>query len=93
MGAVLAGFIGTVPWITGFSDYKIQIFIIAFIFMALSSFIHYRARNAPCPADPKKAKACARLRKMNTVVLIFSWLIYVTGFFFAFLAADIFYGS
>ena len=92
MGAALAGFIGTVPWITAISDYKKWVFLGAGVMLALSAFMQWRARYAPCPADPKKAKACARPRKISWGILIFSILVYLVGFFFAFLAADIFYG-
>jgi len=92
MGATLAGFIGAVPWITAISDYKAYVFAGAGIMLALAAFMQWRARYAPCPADPAKAKACMRLRKISWAILGFSILIYLVGFFFAFLAADIFYG-
>ena len=92
MGAALAGVIGTVPWITAISDYKEWVFAGAGAMLAAAAFMQWRARYAPCPADAAKAKACARLRKFSWGILIFSIVIYVIGFFFAFLAADIFYG-
>lgn len=92
MGAALAGLVGTAPWITAISDYKAHVFAIAGILLALAAFMQWRARHAPCPSDPAKAKACIRLRKISWVILGLSILIYATGFFFAFLAADIFYG-
>ena len=92
MGAALAGFVGAVPWITAVSDYKGIVFAVAGELLALAAFMQWRARNAPCPADPLRAKACARLRMVSWGILGFSILIYVIGFFFAFLAADIFYG-
>ncbi len=92
MGAALAGFVGSVPWITGISEYKEWVFAGAGIMLALSAYWQWRGRYAPCPADPVKAKACLRLRKISVGILIFSILIYSTGFFFAFLAADLFYG-
>ena len=92
MGAALAGFVGIVPWITGISEYKEWVFAGAGIMLALSAFMQWRARYAPCPADPAKAKACMRLRKISIGILVFSILIYLIGFFFVFLAADIFYG-
>ena len=92
MGAALAGFVGAVPWITAISDYKGIIFTVAGALLALAAFMQWRARNAPCPADPDKARACGRLRKVSWGILIFSIIIYLIGFFFAFLAADIFYG-
>lgn len=92
MGAALAGFVGAVPWITALSEYKAYVFAFAGIMLALSTFMQWRARNAPCPADPLKAKACMKLRKVSWAILIFSIIVYLVGFFFAFLAADIFYG-
>lgn len=92
MGAALAGFVGAVPWITAVSDYKEYLFAIGGILLAFASFMQWNARHAPCPADPVKAKACARIRKVSWVVLGVSIVIYVVGFFFAFLAADIFFG-
>ena len=92
MGASLAGFVSAAPWVASISEYKEWVFAGAGVMLALSTYLQWRGRNAPCPADPVKAKACARLRKISWGILIFSILIYLIGFFFAFLAADIFYG-
>jgi magnesium-transporting ATPase (P-type) len=92
MGASLAGFVGVFPWITAISEYKVAVFAMAGIMLSLSAWMQWRARHAPCPADARKAKACMRLRKISWGILVFSIVIYVTGIFFAFFAADIFYG-
>ncbi len=89
MGATLAGLVSTFPWLIALSKYKGAVFGGAFVMLCLASLMQYKARNAPCPADPKQAKACARLRKISIIILIFSWIVYSTGFFFAFLAAKI----
>ena len=89
MGAALAGFVGAVPWVTVVSDYKGLVFGIAGVLLAASAFIQWRGRYAPCPADPLQAKACRRLRVISAVILGFSIAIYMVGFFFAFLAADL----
>lgn len=91
MGAALAGFVSAVPWITAITDYKLAIFIGAGFMLGLSSVMQWRGRYAPCPADPAKAKACMRLRKISAIITGLSIMIYLIGFFFAFLAADIFY--
>jgi hypothetical protein len=93
MGAALAGFIGAAPWITVLSDYKPFIFAGAGVLLTLSALMQWQSRHAPCPADPAKAKACARLRKISIVILGFSITIYLIGFFFAFLAANIFFSE
>ena len=86
MGASLAGLIGAAPWITVISDYKRTIFIAAGILLILAALMLWRARNAPCPLNPEKAKACSRLRRLSWIILTFSIVVYVIGFFFAFLA-------
>ena len=91
MGAALAGLIGAVPWITAVSDYKATIFAVAGALLLFSAVLQWRARLAPCPADPVKAEACARMRAVSWTILIFSLAVYATGFFFAFLAVKIFY--
>ena len=92
MGATLAGFVGNVPWITVLSGHKEWVFAVAGILLFFSAFMQWHRRHAPCPVDPGEAKACARLRKTSRMILIVSILLYLIGFFFAFLAADIFYG-
>lgn len=92
MGAALAGLVGAIPWITTISDYKAWVFAGAGIMLALSAWMQWRGRYAPCPVNAAQAKACMRLRKVSCGILIFSIIIYLIGFFFAFLAADIFYG-
>ena len=91
MGAALAGFISVAPWITVISKYKITIFIVAGILLSLSSYFLWINRNAPCPVDEKQAKACMFLRKFSLYIIIISIIIYIVGFFFAFLAASIFF--
>lgn len=91
MGAALAGLVSAAPWITMISDYKIWVFAVAGILLCLSAIMQWRARFAPCPVDPAKAKACMRLRALSWWILGFAILVYLTGFFFAFIAADLFY--
>ena len=92
MGAALAGFISVAPWITAISKYKVAIFFVAGILLALSSYFLWVNRNAPCPVDEKQAKACMFLRKFSLYIIIVSIIIYIVGFFFAFLAAELFFG-
>lgn len=91
-GAALAGFIAVAPWITAISKYKVVIFFVAGILLALSSYFLWVNRNAPCPVDEKQAKACMFLRKFSLYTIIVSIVIYIVGFFFAFLATKFFLG-
>ena len=92
LGAALAGIVATAPWLVAVSDYKEIVFLVAGLLLAMATTLQWRARNAPCPADPVKARACSRLRKFSWMILVFSIIIYLVGFFFAFIAAKLFYG-
>ncbi len=92
MGAALAGVVANVPWLVAISEYKIIVFTIAGIMLVLATLFQWRARNAPCPIDAKQAAACMRLRKFSWGLLAASILVYLIGFFFAFAAAELFYG-
>jgi hypothetical protein len=85
-GAVLAGVVAAVPQLIWLTEHKIFLFAFAGLMLALSGLMRYHSRNAPCPADPEKAHACMRLRKAGGIIWMVSVLIYVTGFFFAFIA-------
>ena len=86
MGAAMAGFVSTVPWITALSEYKPIVFAVSGVLLALATFMQWRARNAPCPPDPAQARACSILRKISWGIIGFSIIVYLIGFFFAFLA-------
>lgn len=88
MGAVLAGLVSTMPWLVTLSEHKDIVFGVAVAMLVLASILQWRARYLPCPADPLKAKACMRMRLISLWILIFSWIVFAIGFFFAFLAAS-----
>ena len=83
-GAILAGIVTNFPFLIVLSKYKILLFIISGLLLIISGFLIWHSRNAPCPADSLKAKACNRLRKISIFVYFSSLLIYLIGFFFAF---------
>ena len=83
-GAVLAGLISNMPFLVVLSKYKTSLFIISALLIIVSGFLIWHTRNAPCPADPLKARACKRFRAASLVIYYFSVFIYFLGFFFAF---------
>lgn len=89
MGAALAGLVSNMPWITVVSEYKGIVFGVAGVMLMLSTYLQWQGRHAPCPADPLKAKACGRLRKISWGILGLSIVIYLLGFFFAFIAVHV----
>lgn len=90
-GAALAGLISNIPWLIALSAHKKWVFGIAGTLLVVTGVLRFLNRNAPCPADKALAHACMRLRKTSALLFWFSVTIYVTGFFFAFIAVKIFY--
>ena len=88
-GAVLASLITVVPQLVWISEHKIPLFAFAGFMLVLSGISSYRNRSAPCPADPDQAKSCLRLRHLSVRIFYFSSVIYLIGFFFAFLVSRI----
>lgn len=91
MGATLAGLVSSAPWLVALSEHKVLVFSVAGLLLLMSSGLQYRSRNAPCPVDPLKARACMRMRSISWIILFISILIYLVGFFFAFIAVNVFY--
>lgn len=89
LGAALAGLVNEVPQLVWFSENKDYFFVFSALMLSISGFALWKTRNAPCPVDPDKAKACGRLRKVNIWVYSVSIAIYVIGFFFAYIAQHI----
>ena len=85
-GAALAGIVSNVPQLVWLSEHKIALFSFAAVMLVGSGVMRYSSRNAPCPIDPEQAKACTKLRKISLAVYIGSVVIYIIGFFFAFIA-------
>ena len=90
-GAALAGLVSSAPWLISLSEQKALIFSIAGILLLTTGILRHINRFAPCPVDPQAAKSCARLKIMNKYIFWFSVIIYLVGFFFAFIAVKVFY--
>lgn len=90
-GAALAGLVTAVPQLVWLSQYKVWVFAAAGVMLLLAGVMQWRGRNAPCPADPQKAAACQRLRRVSLFLYGISVVIYLTGVFFAFIAVRIFF--
>ena len=83
-GAVLASLVTAVPELVWISEHKIPLFAFAGVMLLVSGIYSYRQRNALCPTDPLQAKSCLRLRRISARVFYLSSILYVIGFFFAF---------
>lgn len=85
-GAAVIGLVSAVPQLVWLSEHKIPLFIFAGIMLTLSGLMRYITRNAPCPADPAKAKSCQRMRRVSFGIFLFSLIMYCIGVYFAFIA-------
>lgn len=83
-GATLAGLVTAVPQLIWLSERKGLVFGFAAIALAVAGVLLWRARSAPCPADPALARACTRLRRWSNGLYGFSVLATITGAVFAF---------
>lgn len=88
-GAVMAGLVANVPSLIWLTAHKAWIFAGAGILLALAGSIKWATRNAPCPIDPKQARACMAMRRWGTIILGVAVVAYAVGGFFAFFAADL----
>lgn len=84
-GATLAGLVSAVPQLVWLSAHKGLVFGLAGAMLAVAGGLQYRARFAPCPADPRLAAACTRTRRISLGVYLLSLAIYTVGLVFAFL--------
>lgn len=84
-GAALAGLTSAVPQLIFLSQHKLEVFGFATCMIALSAYMQYRSRHAPCPIDPELARACTKQRRFSRIIFIFSLVMYVTGLTFAFI--------
>ncbi|MEL6825791.1 MAG: hypothetical protein AAFN91_06030 [Pseudomonadota bacterium] len=84
MGAVWSGVIGAVPGITWFGAHKELVFGVTGLVLIASGAWQWHARTLPCPADPVKARACTRLRRISWTLWGISVAAFGIGGFFAF---------
>ncbi len=88
-GAVMAGMVSTIPGYVWLTAHKGPLFLVAGGLLISAAIIRWATRNAPCPADAQKAKACGQMRRVGGVLLWTSGAAYLVGGFFAFFAADL----
>ena len=86
-GGVMASIYANVPGYTTFAQNKNLLFIIVAVLLMINGLILWLNRNAPCPIEGEKAKACMQSRKFSHVIYFISLGIYCIGLFFSYLAA------
>lgn len=83
-GAALAGLVTAVPQLVWLSEHKAGVFGLAAALLLLSGVALWHARSLPCPADPRLAATCARLRRWSAGLWIAAAAAVSVGALFAF---------
>ncbi|MFW5432535.1 MAG: hypothetical protein ACKE5M_03400 [Methylophilaceae bacterium] len=84
--ATLTSLISTFPQLIWISEHKALVFSLAALMLLMAGVLQWRARNAPCPADPALAAVCTKARKSALMIYWVSVVIFAIGAFFAFIA-------
>ena len=84
-GAAMAGLVTALPQLVWLSRYKEVVFLAAGAMLLTAGIMRYLNRST-CPADPRQAALCRRLRTFGGITLSFSSALYVIALFFAFIA-------
>ncbi len=84
-GAALAGMVSAIPQLIWLSEHKVAVFSTAAGLLIVSGIFLWNGRRLPCPADPRLAAACSRLRKVSGVVYGIAAVAFGVGVAFAFL--------
>jgi hypothetical protein len=84
-GATLVGLLNAVPQLVWLSERKVLVFSIAAALLLASGLLLWRARSLPCPADPRAARACQRLRRTSGAIYGVALCAFATGATFAFI--------
>lgn len=85
MGAALSTLTTNVPQLIWLSAHKPLVFSGSFILLLCAWAVRFATRNMPCPADPKQAKLCGRLRTLGGIILALGFIVWAIGAFSAFI--------
>ena len=83
-GAALSTLVSVVPGLVWVSEYKELVFVAAGVMLAVSGWLQWQGRFAPCPVDPLQRDACMRVRQTSQRVYLVSVVVFAIGGWFAF---------
>ena len=90
MGAALVSLNEAVPGLSWLSEilypHKVAVFAGSLAMLLVAWGVRFATRNQPCPADPKLARACGRLRRVGGWVLWTGFAFWAVGAFSTFIA-------
>ena len=88
-GSAVASLAGAAPWLVALSQHKALVFAGSAALLAVAAYIQFRPGRA-CPTDPILAEACAKADKWNRRFIVLSVVMWLSGFFAAFLLPKFF---
>lgn len=88
LGGVVAGLVDAAPWLVTLTRYKIAVFVVSGLLLALAGWALYRP-GRQCPADPRLARTCRRVDRWNRRVYLAALLLWAVGFAAAWLALPV----
>ena len=88
LGSVVAALNVQLPFLSSLAEYKFWIFMLSGGLLLLSAWQLYSTRNT-CPADPKLAAACVRVKSITSKLFIGAAVIWVIGFIAAYIALPV----
>ena len=83
-GAALSALVSVFPQVVWLSEHKEALFAVSGAALALSGWIQWRNRSAPCPVDPALRDACLRTRRLSLRVYFASLAFFAVCGWFAF---------
>lgn len=82
--SAVVSLLGAFPFLITLSKYKLWLFIIAGVLLAIAFYITFR-RARSCPADPESYRVCKKAIKTAKIVLWISLGIYFIGLLFSYI--------
>jgi hypothetical protein len=83
-GAVVVGLVSAFPQLVWLSEHKAAVFGTAIVLLVASGVLLWHARSLPCPAEPRAARMCTRLRRISHALYGVAVVALVVGALFAF---------
>lgn len=89
LGSAMITLTTRLPILVALSDHKLGVFAVSAVMLVLSGWLLYRPKRS-CPADPKLAVLCNRLQRWNRGLYALSVVVWLIGFFAAFVAVHLY---
>ncbi len=88
LGATVAAITSSFPVFITLSQYKVWIFTLSGGLLASTAWLMWRSQGQ-CPVEPSVSELCQRAQGVNRRIWLFAVVIWVSGFFAAYLALPI----